>query len=63
MGAQGARLLELRVAVALARHCRERGRTDEGRAALSAAYAWFADRPPAAAEIAAAQQLLAELRA
>jgi DNA-binding winged helix-turn-helix (wHTH) protein/tetratricopeptide (TPR) repeat protein len=61
--AQGARLLELRAAVALARHCRERGRSGEARAPLSAAYAWFADRPPAAAEIRAAQSLLATLEA
>ena len=60
---QGARLVELRAAVALARHCRERGRVDEGREALGEAYAWFADRQPAADEIAAAGHLLAELRA
>ena len=61
--AQGARLVELRAAVALARHCRERGRTDEARALLSAAYAWFADRPPAAPEIVAARRLLTTLDA
>lgn len=61
--AQGARLLELRAAVALARHCRGRGRTAEARALLTAAHAWFVNRPPATPEIAAAHQLLAELQA
>jgi DNA-binding winged helix-turn-helix (wHTH) protein/tetratricopeptide (TPR) repeat protein len=60
--AQGARLLELRAAMALARHCRGRGRTAEARALLTAAHAWFANRPPATPEIAAAHQLLAELQ-
>lgn len=60
--AQGARLTELRAAVALARHCRERGRRDEARAPLAAAYAWFADRPSDAAELASAQRLLAALQ-
>jgi tetratricopeptide (TPR) repeat protein len=58
---QGARFVELRAAVALARHCRERGRPEDARAPLSAAYAWFADRPAMAPEIAAAQHLLAAL--
>jgi DNA-binding winged helix-turn-helix (wHTH) protein/tetratricopeptide (TPR) repeat protein len=57
--AQGARLLELRAAVALARHCGERGRAKDARAPLSTAYAWFADRSPAIAEVTAAQRLLA----
>jgi tetratricopeptide (TPR) repeat protein len=61
--AQGARLFELRAAVALARHCRERHRAAEGRSLLSAAYAWFEDRPTSAPEIAAAVRLLKELRA
>ena len=60
--AQGARLLELRAAVALARHCRERGRTAEARALLTAAHAWFVNRRPAAPEIVAAHRLLAELQ-
>jgi DNA-binding winged helix-turn-helix (wHTH) protein/tetratricopeptide (TPR) repeat protein len=60
---QGARLFELRAAVALARHCRERGRVDDAREALGEAYAWFADRPSAADEIGEAGRLLAELRA
>ena len=60
--AQGARLLELRAALALASHCRVRGRTAEARALLTAAHAWFVNRPPATPEIAAAHQLLAELQ-
>ncbi|MGH7786169.1 MAG: ATP-binding protein [Candidatus Binatia bacterium] len=60
--AQGARLLELRAAVALARHCRARGRTIEARDVLTAACAWFENRQPAAPEIVAAQRLLAELQ-
>ncbi|HVO23301.1 MAG TPA: AAA family ATPase [Candidatus Margulisiibacteriota bacterium] len=61
--AQGARLLELRSAVALARHWRARGRTTEARDVLTAAHAWFANRRPATPEIVAAQELLAELQA
>jgi adenylate cyclase len=61
--AQGARLMELRAAVALARHCRDRGRAADARAALAQAYAWFEGRRAAAPEIAAAQHLLAELPA
>lgn len=61
--AQGARLLELRAAVALARHCRARERTAEAREVLTAAYAWFTHRRPAAPEIIAAHRLLAELQA
>jgi predicted ATPase len=61
--AQGARLLELRAAVALARHCRERGRAEDARALLTAVHAWFVNRRPAAPEIVAARQLLAELQA
>jgi tetratricopeptide (TPR) repeat protein len=59
--AQGARLLELRAAVALARHCRDRGRTAEARSLLTAG-AWFVNRRPAAPEIVAAQRLLADLQ-
>ena len=59
--AQGARLLELRAAVALARHCRARGRPADAQAPLRAAYAWFANRAPVAPEIAAAQRLLAAM--
>jgi len=58
--AQGARLLELRAAVALARHCRRHGRAADGRALLAAAHAAFANVPPATPEIVAARQLLAE---
>jgi DNA-binding winged helix-turn-helix (wHTH) protein/tetratricopeptide (TPR) repeat protein len=59
--AQGARLLELRAAVALSRHYAERGRMKEARALLSTAHAWFADRRPTVPEIVAARHLLAEL--
>jgi hypothetical protein len=60
---QGARLFELRAAVALARHCRERSRAVEGRAVLADAYAWFEGRPAATPEIGAAVRLLKELQA
>jgi DNA-binding winged helix-turn-helix (wHTH) protein/predicted ATPase len=60
---QGARLVQLRAAVALARHCRDHERSAEARKVLTAAYAWFADRRPAAQEIVAAQRLLEELQA
>jgi DNA-binding winged helix-turn-helix (wHTH) protein/tetratricopeptide (TPR) repeat protein len=59
--AQGARLLELRAATALARLYRERGRAADARTLLAEAHAWFADRPPAAPEIARARRLLATL--
>jgi predicted ATPase len=59
--AQGARLLELRAAIALARHCLDRGRSHEARVSLEAAYAWFAGRQSPGAEIAAAQRLLDKL--
>lgn len=56
---QGARLLELRAALALARHCQPGGRrAAAARQELAAAHGWFADRPPAAPEIAAARQWL-----
>jgi adenylate cyclase len=61
--AQGARLFHLRAAVALARHCRERGRADDAVEALGAAYAWFEERPEAAIEVAEAGRLLAALQA
>jgi DNA-binding winged helix-turn-helix (wHTH) protein/predicted ATPase len=61
--AQGARLFELRAAVALARHCQQRCRAAEGRTLLATAHAWFADARPAAPEIMAARQLLSELGA
>jgi tetratricopeptide (TPR) repeat protein len=60
--AQGARLLELRAAVALARHCREHGHGGDARALLAAAHAWFENRAPAVPDIVAARRLLAELR-
>jgi len=61
--AQGARLAELGAAVALARHCRERGRIAEARTVLTTAHAWFVNHRPAAPAIMAARSLLAELRA
>lgn len=60
--AQGARLVELRAAVALARHYRARGRAAEGRALLEAAHACFVGAHAAAPEIVAARQLLGEDR-
>ncbi len=60
--AQCARLLELRAAVALARHCRNRGRDAEAWEHLNAAHQWFADRRAVAPEVAAAHRLLAELQ-
>jgi tetratricopeptide (TPR) repeat protein len=59
--AQGARLVELRAAVALARLCRKSRRTTEARALLVAAHAPFVDTRPAAPEIVAARGLLADL--
>ena len=56
--AQGARLVELRAALALARHCGAQGRDGEGRDALSAAHAWFADRPAVVPELGAARKWL-----
>jgi adenylate cyclase len=58
---QGARLIELRAAVALARHCRARGRAEEAREPLRAAYDWFAARALEAREVDAARRLLAAL--
>lgn len=57
---QGARLLELRAAIALARHWRKRGRAAAGRTLLASAHAFFKDAGPLAPEIAAARRLLAE---
>jgi DNA-binding winged helix-turn-helix (wHTH) protein/tetratricopeptide (TPR) repeat protein len=59
--AQGARLLELRAAIALAGDGRKHGRSAEARAVLEAAYRPFTNARPAAPEIVAARQLLAEL--
>jgi adenylate cyclase len=59
--AQGARLMELRAAVALGRHCRERGRAPEARDLLTAAHAWFSNHRTTAREVVAARHLLAEL--
>jgi DNA-binding winged helix-turn-helix (wHTH) protein/tetratricopeptide (TPR) repeat protein len=58
---QGARLLELRAAVTLARQCQEKGHLAEARALVDRAHAWFADRRPETPEIVIARQLLAEL--
>jgi DNA-binding winged helix-turn-helix (wHTH) protein/tetratricopeptide (TPR) repeat protein len=60
---QGARLFELRGAVALARHCRRHGRPTDARDALAAASAVFADAKTITPEITAARDLLAELDA
>jgi adenylate cyclase len=59
--AQGARLVELRAAVALAHLCRKTKRVTEARAVLAAAHAPFDAARPAAPEIAAARQLLRDL--
>ena len=59
--AQGARLLGLRAAVALARHCAKDRRTAEGRALLIAAHSPFDGLASLAPEIGAARRLLAEL--
>lgn len=58
---QGARLVELRAAVVLARHCRKVGRPAEARALLVAAHAPFADARPIAPEIAVTRRLLDDL--
>jgi hypothetical protein len=58
---QGARLLELRAALALARHCRTHRRAGEGRALLNEAHAWFADHAAVTPEISAARRFLAEV--
>lgn len=58
--AQGARLLGLRAAVALARHCAKDRRPAEGRALLVAAHAPFEGLASLAPEIGAARRLLAE---
>lgn len=55
---QGARLIELRAAVALARHYEKTGRGVEGRSRLRAVHEWFAERPALAPEVVAARQLL-----
>jgi predicted ATPase len=57
--AQGARLLELRAAVALARHYDKTGRTVEGRSRLREVYDWFASHPVQSPEVAAARELVA----
>jgi adenylate cyclase len=59
--AQGARLMELRAAVALAHLWHARGKTADARHLLAEAHAWFANRAPAAPEIAEAQRLLEDL--
>jgi DNA-binding winged helix-turn-helix (wHTH) protein/tetratricopeptide (TPR) repeat protein len=60
---QGARLMELRTAVDLARHWRQRSHVAEARALLAEALAWFPNVPPAVPDVAAARRLLAELSA
>ena len=58
---QGARVLELRAALGLARHWRERGRAAEARPVLAAAHDWFANVPLAVPHVVAARRLLDEL--
>ena len=53
--------MELRAAVALARHWRDRSRAGDARTLLADAYAWFEGRPATTPEIASAGRLLAEL--
>jgi tetratricopeptide (TPR) repeat protein len=57
--AQGARLVELRAAVALARHRRARGDAAGARRELEIVCEWFAEQPRVA-EVEAARQLLAD---
>jgi DNA-binding winged helix-turn-helix (wHTH) protein/tetratricopeptide (TPR) repeat protein len=57
---QGARLLELRAALALARHCRASRRDRETRALVKETHAWFADQSALTPEISAARRFLAE---
>jgi adenylate cyclase len=58
---QGARLLELRAAVALARQADTAARRTEARVVLDAACAPFADRPTPPADVATARRLLGAL--
>ena len=60
---QDARLLELRAAVELARHRRQRGHVAEAHAVLAEAHAWFRDQPATTPDLVAARRLLAELDA
>jgi adenylate cyclase len=60
---QGARLLELRAAVDLARQRRRHGDDDDARALLGAAHGPFASGPASTPDIAAARRLLGELGA
>ncbi len=60
--AQGARRLELRAALALARVHLGRVRTAEARATTGAAHAWFERRSPAAPGAVAARQLVRQLQ-
>jgi len=57
---QGARVLELRAAVTLARQWRQRGRVGDARSLVAAAHAPFVDEPATIPDIAAARRLLAE---
>jgi predicted ATPase len=59
--AQAARLMELRAAVALARHVRDHGRPGEALAVLTPAYAGFATVRHLTPDVVAARELLAEL--
>lgn len=59
--AQGARLLELRAAVALGRYWRDHGRAAEARTLVEQSHAWFAATGPVTPEIRSARKFLAEL--
>lgn len=56
--AQGARLLELRAAMALVRHARGAARA-EARQQLAVAHAWFSERPATTRDLRVARELLA----
>lgn len=57
--AQGARLLALRAALALMRHCRGGSRDADARARLTAACSWFVERGEHCADLDTARSLLA----
>ncbi|HLK10843.1 MAG TPA: AAA family ATPase [Candidatus Binatia bacterium] len=61
--AQGAVLIALRAALALARHCEKRGRVAEARALLAAALAPFAAVRAVTPEVVAARRLVGQWRA
>jgi adenylate cyclase len=55
---QGAKLLELRAALALARHIQARGTVAQARRSLESVWPWFADQPALTPEVGAARRLL-----